>query len=146
MKIGFESDSHKNLELFRYYLNRDLQKIDSSIKDNHDDLFGYFIASLIDIAVVTLFNDDLAAMNICCKITAILVLVVAFIAISKLINKLLHFHYIKRKESGREDYIDDKARQKTIDEFDNISCDGLLICESYMEKYAQAPTSYLKDF
>ena len=63
MRNDFNSDSYKSLELFRYYLNRDLQKIDSSIKEGHDDLFGYFIASLIDIAIVTLFNDDLAEMD-----------------------------------------------------------------------------------
>ncbi len=146
MRNDFNSDSYKNLELFRYYLNRDLQKIDSSIKEGHDDLFGYFIASLIDIAIVTLFNDDLAEMDICCKVVTILALAGAFVVMSKLINELVHFHCIRRKESGREDYIDDKARQKTIDEFDNISCDGLLICESYIEKYVQTSTNYLNDF
>lgn len=146
MRNDFDSDSYKNLELFRYYLNRDLQKIDSSIKDSHDNLFGYFIASLIDIAIVTLFNDDLAKMDIYYKVITVLALAGAFVIMSKLINKLVHFNYVKRKESGREDYIDDKAKQKTIDEFDNISCDGLLICESYMEKYVQTSINYLKDF
>lgn len=45
----FDPNGHKNLELFRYYLNRDLQRIDNSIQDNHGELKGYFVASLVEI-------------------------------------------------------------------------------------------------
>ena len=31
MSGDFDPNGHKNLELFRYYLNRDLRKIDNSI-------------------------------------------------------------------------------------------------------------------
>ena len=33
-----------------------------------------------------------------------------------------------------------------IDSFDNIACDGLLICESYMGKYSLADKPYVRDF
>ena len=60
----FDPNGHKNLELFRYYLNRDLQRIDNSIQDNHGELKGYFVASLVDILIVFLFSEDLRTREI----------------------------------------------------------------------------------
>lgn len=33
-----------------------------------------------------------------------------------------------------------------IDDFDNIACDGLLICQNYVVRYKQAEEQYIKDF
>ena len=142
MNGDFDPNGHKNLELFRYYLNRDLQKIDSSIQDNRGELKGYFIASLVDILVVFLFSENWIDFGkkwtdeeILIKLITIVVLIVLFIGVSWISNKILQYWHLKRKESGREEYIVDEAKQRMIDGFDNIACDGLLICESYMERY-----------
>lgn len=146
MSSDFDPNSHKNLELFRYYLNRDLQKIDSSIQDNHGELLGYFIASLVDVLIVSLFSDDLARTESLLKIVCIAGLIVLFFIISFVVNKIARFRRVRRKESGREEYVVDEARQEMIDGFDNIACDGLLICESYMGKYSLADKPYVRDF
>lgn len=153
MNGDFDPNGHKNLELFRYYLNRDLQKIDSSIQDNRGELKGYFIASLVDILVVFLFSENWIDFGkkwideeILIKLITIVVLIVLFIGISWISNKILQYWHLKRKESGREEYIVDEAKQRTIDGFDNIACDGLLICESYMERYGLTEKPYVKEF
>lgn len=146
MSNDFDPNSHKNLELFRYYLNRGLQKIESSIQDNHGELLGYFTASLVDIFIVSLFGDNLKCTENILKIMYIAGLIILFFIISCVVNKIARFRRIRRKESGREEYIVDEAKQKMIDSFDNIACDGLLICESYMGKYSLADKPYVRDF
>ena len=146
MNNDFGPNSHKNLELFRYYLNRDLQEIDNSIQDNRGELFGYFIASLIDILIVTLFDDSLKSITIICKICVIVALVILFILVSAVINKLLRWKQTRFKESGRKEYIVEEERQKIIDKFDNIACDGLLICESYMRRYEAEANVCIREF
>lgn len=153
MNGDFDPNGHKNLELFRYYLNRDLQKIDSSIQDNRGELKGYFIASLVDILVVFLFSENWIDFGkkwideeILIKLITIVVLIVLFIGVSWISNKILQYWHLKRKESGREEYIVDEAKQRMIDGFDNIACDGLLICESYMERYGLTEKPYVKEF
>lgn len=153
MNGDFDPNGHKNLELFRYYLNRDLQKIDSSIQDNRGELKGYFIASLVDILVVFLFSENWIDFSkkwideeILIKLITIVVLIVLFIGVSWISNKILQYWHLKRKESGREEYIVDEAKQRMIDGFDNIACDGLLICESYMERYGLTEKPYVKEF
>lgn len=153
MNGDFDPNGHKNLELFRYYLNRDLQKIDSSIQDNRGELKGNFIASLVDILVVFLFSENWIDFGkkwideeILIKLITIVVLIVLFIGVSWISNKILQYWHLKRKESGREEYIVDEAKQRMIDGFDNIACDGLLICESYMERYGLTEKPYVKEF
>lgn len=146
MSGDFDSNGHKNLELFRYYLNRDLQKIDNSIQDNRGELKGYFVASLVDILVVFLFSENWKNDKILSKMMIIVGLIVLFLGVSMVCNKISRFWHLKRKESGREEYIVDEAKQRMIDGFDNIACDGLLICESYMERYAFTEKPYVREF
>ena len=48
--------------------------------------------------------------------------------------------------SGKRAYIVSAERQEMIDDFDNIACDGLLICQNYVVRYKQAEEQYIKDF
>ena len=84
----FDPNGHKNLELFRYYLNRDLQRIDNSIQDNHGELKGYFVASLVDILIVFLFSEDLRTREIQVKIFIIAALIALFMILASIINKI----------------------------------------------------------
>ena len=142
----FDPNGHKNLELFRYYLNRDLQRIDNSIQDNHGELKGYFVASLVDILIVFLFSEDLRTREIQVKIFIIAALIALFMILASIINKIAKWYYVRQIESGRKEYVVDEAKQEKIDKFDNIACDALLICESYMERYTLTEKTYVKEF
>lgn len=146
MNNDFDPNNHKNLELFRYYLNRDLARIDHNIQSNHNELYGYFIASLVDMSIVVFFNDFFAHKSICIKLTSILVLIALFICVSKIANALGRRHNIRQKELGKEEYLLDDARQAIIDSFDNIACDSLLICENYLQRHQTAEEEYVKNF
>ena len=66
MAKDFEQLGHKNIELLRFYLSKDIKRIDKKIDSNESNLISYFIASLVDIFVVVLF-DDLVKDFIKCK-------------------------------------------------------------------------------
>lgn len=42
MSRDFEQIGHKNLELLRFYVSKDIRKIDAKIQNNESDLLGYF--------------------------------------------------------------------------------------------------------
>lgn len=146
MNSDFDPNNHKNLELFRYYLNRDLAKIDHNIQEKNNELLGYFIASLVDMSVVVFFDDLLKSKGFWCKVFAIFILIILFILVSIIINKIANWISNQRKESGKEEYLIDSARQAIIDGFDNIACDALLICENYIQKYQMAQKEHIKNF
>ena len=146
MNSDFDPNNHKNLELFRYYLNRDLARIDNNIQNNANEMLGYFVASLVDMSIVVLFSDLLNDKSAWCKLLAVFILIVLFIVISKIANKVANWLNTCRKESGREEYLIDTARQEIIDGFDNIACDALLICEDYMQRYQEANKVHIKNF
>lgn len=146
MSGDFDPNGHKNLELFRYYLNRDLQKIDNSIQDNQGELKGYFVASLVDILVVFLFCENWKNKEILTKVMIMVGLITLFLGVSVVCNKISQLWHLRRRESGREEYIVDEAKQRKIDGFDNIACDSLLICESYMERYGLTEKPYVREF
>lgn len=72
MHSDFDPNGHKNLELFRYYLNRDLTRIEQNIQNSSNELLGYFIASLADMSVVVLFSDLLSGKGVWVKLFAVL--------------------------------------------------------------------------
>lgn len=146
MNGNFNSNSHKDLELLRYYLNRDLSRIDRNIQSNKIELLGYFVASLVDMSVVVLFSELLNGKSAWYKLLAVIILIVLFIAVSKTANYIATWISNRRKESGREEYYLDDARQAIIDEFDNIACDALLICENDMQRYEETDIEYIKNF
>ena len=90
MSGDFDPNGHKNLELFRYYLNRDLRKIDNSIQDNRGELKGYFVASLVDILVVFLFSENWKNKEILTKAMIIVGLIALFLGVSVVFNKISH--------------------------------------------------------
>ncbi len=146
MNGDFDPNSHKNLELLRYYLNRDLTRIDRNIQNSSNELLGYFIASLVDMSVVVLFSDLLSGKGVWFKLFAVFALIVLFVLVSKVSNKVANWISTRRKESGREEYLIDAAKQAIIDGFDNIACDALLICEEYMQRYQAAEKEHIKNF
>lgn len=156
MAKDFEQIGHKNLELLRFYVSKDIGKIDAKIQNNESNLLGYFLGSLIDVLIVLLFDDFFVTFfetfvssvkwQVLIKITLIVGLVGLFIFVSW-ISKRIHERRIKKKKvSGKRAYNVSAEQQEMIDNFDNIACDGLLICQNYILRYRQIDEKYIKDF
>lgn len=146
MNGDFDPSGHKNLELFRYYLDRELAKIDQNIQDKSNELLGYFVASLVDMSVVVLFNEALHGKSFSCKLIAIFTLILLFVIVSKVANTVAGWFSSRRKEYGKEEYRKGAEKQAVIDGFDNIACDALLICEYYMQRYQEAQKEHIRNF
>ena len=139
MSRDFEQIGHKNLELLRFYVSKDIRKIDAKIQNNESDLLGYFLGSLVDVLVVLLFDDFFATFleayvtDINWLVMIKIVLIIALVGLFLLVSwssKKFREHRIKRMQiSGKRAYIVSAERQEMIDDFDNIACDGLLICQ-----------------
>lgn len=156
MAKDFEQIGHKNLELLRFYVSKDIGKIDAKIQNNESNLLGYFLGSLIDVLIVLLFDDFFVTFfetfvssvkwQVLIKITLIVGLVGLFVFVSW-ISKRIHERRIKKKKvSGKRAYNVSAEQQEMIDNFDNIACDGLLICQNYILRYRQIDEKYIKDF
>lgn len=156
MAMDFEQIGHKNLELLRFYVSKDIKKIDDKMQDNGSNLIGYFIGSLIDILVVLLFDDvfdkfmeqyvSCLGIQILFKVLLLLLLIGLFIFAAWLTRTICVWYQKKNDVSGRSLYFVDAKKQEMIDDFDNIACDGLLICQSYIQRYGIAQADYIKDF
>ena len=134
MAKDFNNFGHKNAELLRHYIVREIKGIDKKITDNSSELAGYFIASFVDVLVVMVFDDFLEKTSICYRILIAAILIVAFYIMSKFISYLLAKRHVNFLIEGKQKFDRDNI-EKYIDEFDNIACDGLLICQNYMNKY-----------
>lgn len=141
-----EYNNHKNFELFRYYISRDIDKLDRKIEGRNNELFSYILASLVDVVVVMLFQNDIAEKSILIKIVCVIFLIAMFVGVYKASGYLQKSIKTKRKESGLNSLTNEEEKQRIIDEFDNIACDGLLICENYLKKYKETDEDYLKKF
>ena len=76
---NFDQPCHKDLELLRFYITKDIMRIEKKIQNNNNDVLGYFVASLVDILIVLLFNDDYWKCSpLCVKIGCIVVLLLLF--------------------------------------------------------------------
>lgn len=156
MAKDFEQIGYKNLELLRFYVSKDIRKIDNKIQDNGSDLIGYFIGSLVDILIVLLFDDSLdqimdqyiscLGLQILIKVLILLLLIGLFVFASWITRKICVWYQKKNDVSGRSPYIADTEKQELIDNFDNIACDGLLICQNYILRYESVQQDYIKDF
>lgn len=155
MAKDFEQIGHKNLELLRFYLSKDIREIDKKIQKDESELLGCIIASLVDIFVVIFFDDALDCMissytdsilfSIICKVLCIVLLLVLFAAVRKCFLAIQSWNMRKQRESGRTQSLPE-VQLETIDSFDNIACDGLLICQHYIKKYKEEETKYVKLF
>lgn len=145
MAKDFEQIGHKNIELLRFYISNQLNEIDKKIVNNDSQITGYVYASVIDILIVTIFDNQLNCSPfwfkglVCCGLLAL------FYISSKIIAILSANMKEGNKEAGRDKYLTDNILQQ-IDKFDNIACDGLLICENYIKKYKEEEEPYIKDF
>lgn len=145
MAKDFNNTGHKNIELLRFYINKDLRRIDKKITANNDNFLGYFFASLIDILIVLVFDDYLTCVPILCRICFIVLLIVVFKIVSVLYKLITNSWRRRRGELGKDRYLSENI-QAVIDDFDNIACDGLLICENYSQRYMETEKVYLRDF
>lgn len=136
---------HKNIELLRYYITRDIKRIETIVSNENSELSGYFIASLVDALIVALFSDYLLKLSILWKIVVVVVLIIAFIGVSVFANWAKARYKRGRRASGRDD---EKVEEvlKIVDEFDNIASDGLLLCSYYKDKYSAEKDSKRKTF
>lgn len=156
MAKDFEQIGHKNLELLRFYVSKDIGKIDAKIQNNESNLLGYFLGSLVDVLVVLLFEDFFTTLlesyvssvkwQVMLKIVLILGLVGLFIFVSWISKKIHESKKRKMRVSGKSAYVVSDEQQEMIDDFDNIACDGLLICQNYILRYKEVDEKYIKDF
>lgn len=145
MAKDFEQMGYKNLELLRFYLSKDINKIDKKIQKNDNELRGFFIASLVDFLIVIICNQYLERLCFVLKIVSIVGLIVLFLVLSSAISAYVLYRREKRAEAGRDKYLSEKVLEK-VDDFDNIACDGLLICAHYIQKYSKDNPQYINDF
>lgn len=145
MARDFDNIGHKNIELLRFYINKDLKKIDKKLSASNDNFLGYFFASLVDILIVFVFDDYLDCVPIQWRIGFIIGLIVLFWIVAKIIILITNWRVQDKKERGEDKYLPESI-QEVIDDFDNIACDGLLICENYCQRYEQTTKEYLQDF
>lgn len=146
MAKDFEQIGHKNIELLRFYVSKDINKIDKKIQKNDSEMKGYFLASLVDILIVIIFDESMEYSPIWKKLLWIVGLLAVFLILSKIIPRFSKWKDDRKKEAGRDKYLSDNILQM-IDDFDNIACDGLLICENYIKKYNEKGNEqYIKDF
>ena len=92
------SIDHKNIELLRYYISRDMQRIQEKVDNDNNNLLGYFVASLVDVLIVSLFQDGLKQLNILCKSLLICVFVFLFYVTYKVVNCIRRRRKQKRKQ------------------------------------------------
>lgn len=126
--------NHKNIELLRFYIDKNLKQIEEQLKRRNEGIISYIIASLVDLFIVLFFYDELKNVKIITKLFIIVGLVVLLVFISKTINMVQLKRAGYRNILGKESLINPYERQKIIDEFDNIACDGLLVCLAYIDK------------
>lgn len=149
---------HKNIELLRFYIGKDISKIDKKIQDGESSLLGYFIASLVDILIVLLFDQgmdeflktltDKTLWIVLSKIACVFILLGLFLLVLWLVKWVCNLINIRSTTSGKKAYKVKYEQQIKIDNFDNIACDGLLICQHYIQRYRQTDDDegYVKQF
>ena len=155
MAKDFEQNGHKNIELLRFYVSKDINRIEKKIQKNESDLLGYFVGSLVDLFIVVLFDQGIDSLfsedqsswkQVVLKILVIALLLCIFFLVSWITTKIRTWGINRSRESGKREYEIKEEQQRTIDDFDNIACDGLLICENYIRKYSKNKKDYMKDF
>lgn len=87
----FNNFGHKNAELLRHYIVKEIREIDKKLTDNSNHVAGYFYASFVDILIVMIFNDFLKKASICFRIILAIILILVFVGVSVLVS------YIKAK-------------------------------------------------
>lgn len=68
MAKDFEQIGHKNLELLRFYVSKDINKLDKKIQSNEGQMKGYILASLVDILIVFVFDEYMQCTPVWIKI------------------------------------------------------------------------------
>ncbi len=136
MARDFDNFGHKNAELLRHYIIREMKKMNKKISSDSDQLLGCFVASLVDVLIVLIYDDMLKQLSLCCRLICIVVLLILFWVSSQIIvcvvkKRRINYILLENKKYDIENI------KRHIDEFDNIACDGLLICKYYIKKYKE---------
>lgn len=136
MSKDFNNFGHKNAELLRHYIVREMKKINKKISSDSNQIIGCFIASFVDILIVMIFDDVLKSYSICQRLLCLVTLIAFFVIASKIVTHILEKRKINYILLNKEKYNREEI-EKYIDEFDNTACDGLLICQYYKKKYEE---------
>jgi hypothetical protein len=136
MAKDFNNFGHKNAELLRHYIVREMKKINKKLSSDSNQIIGCFVASFVDVLIVMIFDDVLEGYTICKRFICLAILIIIFIIVSKIIIDVLERRKINYILLNKEKYNRDEI-EKYIDEFDNTACDGLLICQYYKKKYRE---------
>lgn len=137
MMKDFNNFGHKNAELLRHYIVKEIREIDKKLTDNSNHVAGYLYASFVDILIVMIFDDFLKKASICFRIILAVILILVFMGVSAIVSHIKAKRHVNLLIEGRQKYDKDNI-EKYIDEFDNVACDGLLICQNYMKKYMKS--------
>lgn len=134
MKNEMNKVEYKNIELLRYYLTEQLVEINDKLTGNSDELVGYFIASVVDVLIVMIFNDELKILSFGNKVLVAIGLLILVWVVANFFKKIRYRKKESFVTSGKIRYSANNI-QRNIDKFDNIACDGILMCLDYMEMY-----------
>lgn len=126
--------NHKNIELLRYYISRNLKQIEDQLKRRNDKIISYIIASLVDLFVVLFFYDELRGISTPLKLFFIVLLIGLLLLLSMTVKQFLLYYSNYQNTLGKKALINNDEVQRVVDEFDNIACDGLLVCLYYIDK------------
>ena len=133
---------HKNLELFRFYVTNNIKSIEEKI-DNNSNIQDYLLGAAIDYIIPSVF--DFSNLDAILKVFIVIALIVIFIMVPKIISKIRACYRASIEGSGLN--ADKPSEQiQTINEFDNIACAGLLICQHYINKYNIENCQHIKMF
>ena len=97
MAKDFEQNGHKNIELLRFYVSKDINRIEKKIQKNESDLLGYFVGSLVDLFIVVLFDQGIDSLfpedqsswkQVVLKILVIALLLCIFFLVSWITTKI----------------------------------------------------------
>lgn len=135
---------YKKLELMRFYISKDIQKIEDATSQDKYQLSSTISSAMVNALIAIFFRNEINEFCIEIKIIVILGLLVFSFLLEKFISDLRKRYDLIKKESGRE-ALKERAIYEKIDKFDNIACDGILICLSYIDQY-HVENGDIKDF
>ena len=121
MAKDFEQNGHKNIELLRFYVSKDINRIEKKIQKNESDLLGYFVGSLVDLFIVVLFDQGIDSLfpedqsswkQVVLKILVIALLLCIFFLVSWITTKIRTWGINRSRESGKREYEIKEERKR----------------------------------
>jgi hypothetical protein len=122
----------KSLEQLYFYVSDYLDDQKKLSAKSLSHISGCIIASMIDLMILFVFNDYINGRPLVCKIAFLLISIVLFF----IIMEMYIFFAMRRKGNKLMDgraYMERSSILHQVYAFDNIACDGLQICQYYIE-------------